>query len=90
MAVTAADGRAVWVFAVPLAAAPVVAALPLDAAPGGATALTVVLEEVTAQRVAVPVWRTRPVTQLGQTPLVPAGEGISVHLTATEGAVPLG
>lgn len=82
--VTDADGRAQWAFAAPLAAAPVVGALPVEPESGGGALapLTVVLESVTAQRVGVRVWRTRPILGLGLLPAVPAGAGVSVHVTA--------
>lgn len=80
---TGQDGRATWTYETPLEAAPVVGALPVDAAPDGVSTLTVVLERVTPTQATVRVWRTRAILGLGLLPAVPAGAGIAVHLTAT-------
>jgi hypothetical protein len=71
-----------WVFDPPLGGPPVVAATPVDAAPGDNATVTAALEEATAVRVVVRVWRTQPILGLGLLPLVPAGAGIQVHLAA--------
>ncbi|MFC4060263.1 hypothetical protein ACFOWE_18315 [Planomonospora corallina] len=83
VAVTGGDGRAEWVFTDPLAAPPVIAALPVDPDPGDERTVTVTLEQTTTERVVVRVWRTRPLLGLGLLPAEPAGAGVRVHLTAT-------
>lgn len=80
---TAADGRATWTYAVPFAAAPVISALPVDPNPGDDRTVTVTLEQVTASSATVRVWRTQPLLGLGLLPLLPAGAGVQVHVTAS-------
>jgi hypothetical protein len=79
---TGEDGRARWRYPQAFPRPPVLAALPVDPAPGqdGGTVL-VALEEVTARDAVVRVWRTRPVRGSGV--VEPAGPGLRVHLTAT-------
>lgn len=81
--VTGPDGRATWTYEAVSGAVPVLSALVHDAAPDGATTLTVVLETVTDTAAVVRVWRTRALLGLGLLPAVPAGAGIAVHMTAT-------
>ncbi|MFE7400078.1 hypothetical protein [Streptomyces sp. NPDC057557] len=77
--VTDHEGRATWVFGAPLAAPPIISAVPVAQEDGP---LTVTAEEVTRTFVTVRVWRTRPVLGLGLLPAVPAAR-VDVHLTAT-------
>jgi hypothetical protein len=77
---TGEDGRAVFAFDPPLDGVPVVVATPIDPSPSATSAVSVALEEVTAGRVTVRVWRTRPILGLGVLPSLPAGPGVAVHL----------
>jgi len=79
---TGEDGRAIFAFEPPLDGVPVVVATPIDPSPSATSAVSVVLEEVTAGGVTVRVWRTRPMLGLGVLPSVPAGPGVAVHLVA--------
>jgi hypothetical protein len=88
IATTAADGRAAWVFAQAHQVPPVITALPVDPAPADDTTVIVTLEEATAERVTVRVWRTRALLGLGLLPTIPAGAGIQVHLTAVPAPLP--
>ncbi|MEH0579141.1 MULTISPECIES: hypothetical protein [Streptomyces] len=80
---TGSDGRATWTFPTPFAAPPVVGALAVDPTPSDDRAVSVTLEECTASRVTVRVWRTQPLLGLGLLPTVPAGLGVQVHVTAS-------
>lgn len=80
---TSTDGRATWTFPIPFAAPPVVGALAVDPTPADDRTVTVALEEVTATRMTVRVWRTQPLLSLGILPVVPAGAGVQVHVTAS-------
>lgn len=84
MAVTGSDGRATWAYPQAFAAPPVITALPVDPDPSDDSTLTVALETVTSSHTVVRVWRTQPLLGLGLLPLLPAGSGIQVHLTATD------
>lgn len=79
---TAADGRATWTYSLPFAAPPVLTALAVDPSPGDDRTVTVTLEDATAERATVRVWRTQPLLGLGLLPLLPAGAGVQVHVTA--------
>ncbi|MEU1180662.1 hypothetical protein ABZ464_23985 [Streptomyces sp. NPDC005820] len=72
-----------WTYAKPFAAAPVISALPVDPNPGDDRTVTVTLEQVTASSATVRVWRTQPLLGLGLLPLLPAGAGVQVHVTAS-------
>ncbi|MER6557866.1 hypothetical protein ABT300_08875 [Streptomyces sp. NPDC001027] len=80
---TGADGRAAWVFPKPFAAPPVIGALVVDSNPNDDRTVTVTLEQVSAQGATVRVWRTQPLLGLGLLPLLPAGAGVQVHVTAS-------
>lgn len=81
--VTGPDGRARWQLPTRLDRPPVVTALPLDTTPGdGESTVIVTLEDVTTWYVLVRVWRTRPRRDTGVA--APEGEGVHVHVTATE------
>lgn len=80
---TGADGRATWTYAEPFAAAPVISALPVDPNPGDDRTVTMTLEQVTTSSATVRVWRTQPLLGLGLLPLLPAGAGVQVHVTAS-------
>lgn len=73
VAVTGEDGRARWVFDKAYKTPPVVGALPV----GGP--LLVTLETVTAEEAVVRVWAPG-----GAGGVVPAGAGVSIHLTAVQ------
>ncbi|WP_242435942.1 hypothetical protein [Streptomyces sp. Root369] len=80
---TAADGRATWTYAEPFAAPPVISALPVDPHPCDDRTVTVTLEQVTGECATVRVWRTQPLLGLGLLPLLPAGAGVQVHVSAS-------
>ncbi|MEZ3180823.1 hypothetical protein KYY02_19645 [Streptomyces pimonensis] len=80
---TGSDGRAVWAFPAPFAAPPVIGALAVDPAPTDDRTVLATLESVTADRATVRVWRTQPLLGLGLLPLMPAGAGVQVHMTAS-------
>ncbi|MGA5599650.1 hypothetical protein ACPCUF_01190 [Streptomyces griseoincarnatus] len=79
---TGTDGRATWTYARPFTAPPVLSALAVDPSPGDDRAVMAVLEEATATRAVVRVWRTQQLLGLGLLPVIPAGAGVHVHLTA--------
>lgn len=83
MVVTSADGRAAWVYELPFVRPPVITALAVDPAPSDDRTVTVTLESVTADRAVVRVWQTQPLLGLGVLPLMPAGAGVQVHMTAS-------
>lgn len=80
---TAADGRATWTYAEAFAALPVLTALAVDPAPSDGHTVLAVLELVTAEQAVVRVWRTQQLLGLGILPMVPAGVGVQVHMTAS-------
>ncbi|MDQ0962067.1 hypothetical protein QFZ66_005945 [Streptomyces sp. B4I13] len=80
--VTGSDGRATWTFPAPFAAPPVLSALAVDPNPADDRTVTVTLEQVSPQGATVRVWRTQPLLGLGLLPLLPAGTGVQVHVTA--------
>jgi hypothetical protein len=80
---TGADGRATWTYPQPFTAPPVIGALAVDPTPGDDRTVTVTLEQVTATQAVVRVWRTQALLGLGLLPMVPAGEGVQVHVTAS-------
>ncbi|MFF3654852.1 hypothetical protein [Streptomyces olivochromogenes] len=78
---TGEDGRATWTFVSPYGGRPAVTAVAVDPEPGDdERTVWATLEEVTAWRVVVRVWRSRP--RRGSGVAEPAGPGVSVHLTA--------
>lgn len=85
--VTGPDGRAHASFPEELAHAPVVTVTPVDPDPAGETTVTAAIEQVTTGGVVVRVWRTRTLLGLGLLPSVPAGPGVQVHITATQGDI---
>ncbi|MFF6801155.1 hypothetical protein [Streptomyces sp. NPDC012616] len=80
--VTGSDGRATWTFPAPFVAPPVLSALAVDPKPADDRTVTVTLEQVSPQGATVRVWRTQPLLGLGLLPLLPAGPGVQVHVTA--------
>ncbi|MFI1703069.1 hypothetical protein [Streptomyces griseoruber] len=80
---TGADGRATWTYSKLFTAVPVISALPVDPNPADDRTVTVTLEQVTTSSATVRVWRTQPLLGLGLLPLLPAGAGRQVHVTAS-------
>lgn len=78
VAVTNANGMASWAFSPPFGRAPVIGAVPVTRGVlGRGEALTVTIEDVSAEAVTVRVWRINADSVL----VAPAG--VEVHLTAT-------
>ncbi|KQW06939.1 hypothetical protein ASD08_04945 [Streptomyces sp. Root369] len=60
-----------------------ISALPVDPHPCDDRTVTVTLEQVTGECATVRVWRTQPLLGLGLLPLLPAGAGVQVHVSAS-------